>query len=42
LSYLWRSGTTLLLQVSYTDNKSNVVLNDYQRTIASVGVRFNF
>lgn len=42
LSYLWRSGMTLRLQVAHTDNSSNVVLNDFDRTVASAAVRFNF
>jgi len=42
VSYLWRSGTTLRLQVAHTANSSNIVLNDYDRTVASVAARFNF
>jgi hypothetical protein len=42
LSYLWRSGTTLLLQAARTSNSSNVVLNDFDRTIVSLSARFNF
>jgi len=42
LSYLWRPGTTVLAQVAYTDNKSNVALNNFDRTISSVSLRFNF
>jgi tetratricopeptide (TPR) repeat protein len=42
LSYLWRPGTTVLAQVAYTDNQSNVALNDFQRTISSMSLRFNF
>jgi len=42
LSYLWRSGTTLLLQAAHTNNSSNVVLNDFDRSVASVSARFNF
>jgi tetratricopeptide (TPR) repeat protein len=42
LSYLWRPGTTLLVQVSHTDNSSNVVLNDFDRTLVSASARFNF
>jgi tetratricopeptide (TPR) repeat protein len=42
LSYLWRSGMTLRLQVSHTENSSNVVLNDFDRTVVSTSVRFNF
>jgi len=42
LSYLWRPGTTVLAQVAYTDNRSNVPLNDFDRTVSSVSLRFNF
>ena len=42
LSYLVRSATTVLLQVSHTDTSSNVVLNDFDRTVVSTSVRFNF
>ncbi|MDH4095385.1 MAG: tetratricopeptide repeat protein [Betaproteobacteria bacterium] len=42
LSYLWRPGVTFRLQTWYTDNSSNIVLNDYDRTETSLAVRFNF
>lgn len=42
LSYLWRAGTTVRLQVSHTSNSSNVVLNDFDRTVISTLVRMNF
>lgn len=42
LSYLWRPSTTVLAQVAYTDNRSNVPLNDFDRTVSSVSLRFNF
>ncbi|MEO8719085.1 MAG: porin family protein [Burkholderiales bacterium] len=42
LSYLWRSGTTLVVQAAHTNNSSNVVLNDFDRTVVSTSVRFNF
>lgn len=42
LSYLWRPGTTVLAQLTHTDNKSNVVLNDFDRTVLSMSLRFNF
>jgi outer membrane protein len=42
LSYLWRSGMTLRLQVAHTGNSSNVPLNDFDRTVVSTAVRFNF
>lgn len=41
-SYLWRPGMALRLQVSHTDNSSNVALNEFTRTIVSTSVRFNF
>jgi len=42
LSYRWRPSTTVLAQVAYTDNQSNVALNDFDRTIVSMALRFNF
>jgi tetratricopeptide (TPR) repeat protein len=42
LSFRWRSGMTLRLQVSHTENSSNVALNDFERTVVSTAVRFNF
>ncbi len=42
LSYLWRPGTTLLVQAAHTTNSSNVVLNDFDRTVISYSARFNF
>lgn len=42
LSYLWRPGVTFRLQGWYTENKSNIVLNDYDRTEVSLAARFNF
>jgi tetratricopeptide (TPR) repeat protein len=42
LSYLWRPGTTVLAQLTHTDNQSNVVLNDFDRTVFSMSLRFNF
>jgi hypothetical protein len=42
VSYLWRPRTTVFGQVSYTDNSSTIPLNDFDRTITSVGVRFSF
>ncbi len=41
-SYLWRSGTTLRLEVAHTVNDSNIVLSDYDRTVVTVSTRFNF
>ena len=42
VSYLWRPGTTVLAQIAYTDNRSNIPLNDFDRTVSSVALRFNF
>jgi outer membrane protein len=42
ISYLISSATTLVTQLSYTRNDSNVVLNDYDRTMLSLAVRYNF
>ena len=42
LSYLLRPNTTLIGQLSYTDNNSNLVINAFDRTQALVSVRFNF
>jgi tetratricopeptide (TPR) repeat protein len=42
VSYLFRAATTLRLQVAYTDNKSNIVINQYDRTVVSLSSRFNF
>lgn len=42
LSYVIRPGTTLIGQVAYTDNHSNVELNRFRRTVSTVSLRFNF
>ena len=42
VSYLLRPGTTVLAQVAYTENQSNIPLNDFDRTVSSVALRFNF
>jgi len=42
VSYLWRPSTTVLAQVAYTDNRSTIPLNDFDRTVSSVALRFNF
>ena len=42
VSYLVRPGTTVLAQVAYTDNQSNIPLNDFKRTVTSAALRFNF
>lgn len=42
VSYLWRSGMTLRLEVSHTENTSNIPLNEFDRTVVATAVRFNF
>lgn len=42
LSYLLRPATTLITQVALTDGHSNLHLNDFERAVASVSLRFNF
>lgn len=42
LSYVIRPGTTLIGQLSHTENRSNVELDQFRRTLASISVRFNF
>ncbi len=41
-SYLMRAGTTLILRVADTDNKSNIDLYRFRRTVSTVSVRFDF
>lgn len=42
VTYLLRAATTLIGQISHTTNDSNVVLNDFDRTLVSVALRVNF
>lgn len=42
LSYVIRPGTTLIGQVAYTDNRSNIELARFRRTVSTVSLRFNF
>jgi hypothetical protein len=42
LSYLFLPKWSLIPQVAYTNNQSNIQLNEYDRTIASVAVRRDF
>jgi hypothetical protein len=42
VSYLLRANTVVLAQLAHTDNRSNVVIDDFARTVASLSVRFNF
>jgi len=41
-SYLMRAGTTLIVQASNTDNKSNIDLYKFRRTLGTVSIRFDF
>lgn len=41
-SYLMRAGTTLIIQVVDTDNKSNIDLYRFRRQVGTVSVRFDF
>jgi tetratricopeptide (TPR) repeat protein len=41
-SYLMRAGTTLIVQVVDTDNKSNIDLYRFRRQVGTVSVRFDF
>jgi tetratricopeptide (TPR) repeat protein len=42
VSYLLRANTLLLGQLAYTDNRSTIAINKFDRTVASVSLRFNF
>jgi outer membrane protein len=42
LSYLLRPNTTLIAQVAYTDNDSNIQLNRFTRGVGTISLRFNF
>ena len=42
LSYVLRPGTTLIGQLAHTDNRSNVELDRFRRTLVTVSLRFNF
>ena len=42
LSYMFLPKWSLIPQVAYTNNQSNIQLNEYDRTIASVAVRRDF
>jgi outer membrane protein len=41
-SYLLRAHTTVLARVAYTDNRSNLPLTRFDRTVAGVSLRFSF
>ena len=40
--YLLGSATSLILQLAHTKNDSNIVINDFDRTVTSAVVRHNF
>lgn len=42
VTYLLRANITVLAQLAHTDNRSNVPLNKFDRTGATVSLRFNF
>ena len=42
VSYLLRAATTLIGQITHTRNDSNLHLNDFDRTVVTASVRFNF
>ena len=42
VSYAIGSRTTLVTQLSYTDNDSNIPINDFARGVASAALRVNF
>jgi outer membrane protein len=42
LSYLLRPNTLVIGQLAHTDNRSNIPLNRFDRTIGSISLRFTF
>lgn len=42
LSYLLRPGMTLIGQVGYTDNKSNIQIDQFNRVVSTISIRFSF
>jgi hypothetical protein len=42
LAYLLRANTTVLAQLAHTENRSNVPINGFDRSVATVSVRFAF
>jgi hypothetical protein len=42
VTYLLRANITVLAQLAHTDNRSNVPINKFDRTVATVSLRFNF
>jgi len=42
VSYLLRAHTTVIAQVAYTDNRSNILISQFDRTVAGISMRFTF
>jgi hypothetical protein len=42
ISYLLYASTTLVTQLAHTRNDSNITINDFDRTVLSLLVRYNF
>jgi outer membrane protein len=42
VSYLLRANTTVLAQLVRTDDRSNIPINKFDRTLAAISVRFTF
>lgn len=42
VTYLLRANTVVTAQVAHTDNRSNIAINKYDRTVTSVSIRFHF
>ena len=42
LSYVVRPGTTVIGQLAHTENRSNVAIDQFRRTLFTVSLRFNF
>jgi hypothetical protein len=42
VSYLLRAHASVVAQVAYTDNRSNIPLSKFERTVAGISLRFTF
>jgi hypothetical protein len=42
LSYAIRPRTTLIAQLAYTNNDSNIAIHEFNRSVGTVSLRFNF
>jgi hypothetical protein len=42
VSYLLRAHTIVTAQVAYTDNRSNIPISKFDRTVAGISLRFTF